>query len=339
MYELINSIDEIIKNVQVYLQILKEVEEGKIITPPVIERFHNFYYWYYLPDVDIFVPNNFLGYKNSAEEVYGPGKNEAKAKEARLRLEQFFDPIDEKEYKTYCIKLLEFVHKYKPHIKVPLKNIYEPNEISNNLFTKDKLDVKIDIPKYYYSNSQNSGVKAKTNLSASNNLLATKTTSQKSISGDKLGVINEAFRLILPVLAKYICEILIGEYKNNWWSKVLEMLKDENTKRKLPKECSNNNDECIERLDIPACLNIIESGWYEVFKNKMDDRQRTWAHALRDIRNYYEAHYTSKTIKTSSVEDISLELAIMIRFMQPIDTNVAEQISEIKRDFENKYKK
>jgi len=153
---------------------------------------------------------------------------------------------------------------------------------------------------------------------------------------DKLEVINRAFRLILPVLSKYIGKIL-KEKDNNWWRKyVLGKLKDENTKRKLPKEGSDN--EFIESLDIPACINIIECNWADVFKDKMDDRQRTWAHALYDIRNYYEAHYNTKTLTTSSVEDISLELAIMIRFMRPIDSDVAGQISEMRKAFENKFK-
>jgi len=153
---------------------------------------------------------------------------------------------------------------------------------------------------------------------------------------DKLEVINKAFRLILPVLAKYIGKILIEKDKNNWWKKyVLSKLKNEHTIRKLPKEGSD--DDCIESLDIPACLNIIECNWFDVFKDKMDDRQRTWAHALYDIRNYYESHYTTKTITTSSVEDISLELAIMLRFIRPIDVDVTDRIYEMKKVFENKF--
>jgi len=156
------------------------------------------------------------------------------------------------------------------------------------------------------------------------------------IKEDKLEVINKAFRLILPVLAKYIGRILIEKDKNNWWKKyVLSKLKNENTIRKLPKEGSD--DDCIESLDIPACLNIIECNWFDVFKDKMDDRQRTWAHALYDIRNYYESHYTTKTLTTSSVEDISLELAIMLRFIRPIDTDVTDRISEMRKELENKF--
>jgi len=156
------------------------------------------------------------------------------------------------------------------------------------------------------------------------------------VKEDKLEVINRAFRLILPVLAKYIGKILIEKDKNNWWKRyVLSKLKNEHTIRKLPKEGSD--DDCIESLDIPACLNIIECNWFDVFKEKMDDRQRTWAHALYDIRNYYESHYTTKTLTTSSVEDISLELSIMLRFIRPIDIDVTDQISEMIKVFENKF--
>jgi hypothetical protein len=153
---------------------------------------------------------------------------------------------------------------------------------------------------------------------------------------DKLEVISRAFKLILPVLARYIGEILLEKDKNNWWQKyVLGKLKNENTIRNLPREGSDNDR--IQSLDIPACLNIIECNWLDVFRNKMDDRQRTWAHALSDIRNYYEAHYTTKTLTKSSVEDISLELAIMIRFMRPIDADVTDRISEMRKVFENKF--
>ena len=154
---------------------------------------------------------------------------------------------------------------------------------------------------------------------------------------DKLEVISKAFRLILPILARYIGKILIKKDENNWWRKfVLGKLRDENTLRKLPKKGSD--DDYIESLDILACLNIIECNWVEVFRDIMDDRQRTWAHVLRDIRNYFEGHYTIKTLTTSSVEDISLELAIMIRFIRPIDTYVADRISEMKKALENKSK-
>jgi uncharacterized protein (UPF0305 family) len=154
---------------------------------------------------------------------------------------------------------------------------------------------------------------------------------------DKLEVINKALNLILPVLSRYICKILIKKDRNNWWKKfVIDKLKDVNTLRKLPKQGSD--DDFIDSLDIPACLNIIECNWIDVFRDKMDDRQRTWAHVLRDIRNYYQAHYTTKTLTTINAEDISLELAIMIRFIRPIDIYVTDRISEMKKVFENKFK-
>jgi hypothetical protein len=161
--------------------------------------------------------------------------------------------------------------------------------------------------------------------------------SQQIDKEDKLEIINRAFKLILPVLSKYICNILIEKDENNWWRKfILEKLKDENTIRKLKKEISD--DDRIENLDILACLNIIEYNWYDIFRDKMDDRQRTWVHVLRDIRNYHAAHYTTKTITTINADDISLELAIMLRFMRPIDIYVADRISEMKKAYENKFK-
>jgi len=211
----------------------------------------------------------------------------------------------------------------------------------NNIDSINKLVEKYGTSGEYkeIGNMRNGGIRAAINAYA--RFLEQKESEPEltstPLTEDKLEVLDRAFKLILPVLSRYICNILIEKDKNNWWRKyVLGKLKDVNTLRKLPKESSD--DDYIESLDIPACLNIIECNWLDVFRDKMDDRQRTWAHVLHDIRNYYQAHFNTKTIKNSSIDDISLELAIMLRFMRPIDTYVADRISEMKKVFENKYR-
>ena len=242
--------------------------------------------------------------------------------------------------KQYC-KFIDYISKHYSNQTRKTIDLYKINDIDSI----NKLVEKYETGGEYEETGKekNGGVRAAIKAYARflyqrNNINSDLPNGSQPIDKeDKLEVINKAFRLILPVLAKYIGKILIEKDRNNWWRiYVLNKLKDENTKRKLPKKGSD--DDYIESLDIPACLNLIECNWFDVFRDKMDDRQRTWAHVLRDIRNYFGAHFTTKTLNTSSVEDISLELAIMLRFMRPIDTYVADRISEMKKAFEKKYK-
>jgi hypothetical protein len=143
-----------------------------------------------------------------------------------------------------------------------------------------------------------------------------------------------AFMIILPVLSKYIAKILSKKNENNWWKKyVLDKLRET---RDLPQEGSK--EEYINELDISACLNIIIQNWDEIFKHEMDIHSRDLAFSLLSIRNKEGAHYTSKIIEKYNYKDVDYALSTIIHFMRPIDTNVSEQISEIKREFENKYK-
>jgi len=70
----------------------------------------------------------------------------------------------------------------------------------------------------------------------------------------------------------------------------------------------------------------------------MDIHSRDLAFTLLSIRNKEAAHYTTKLLSTYNYEDVDFALSTIIHFMRPIDTNVSEQISEIKKEFENKYK-
>jgi hypothetical protein len=143
-----------------------------------------------------------------------------------------------------------------------------------------------------------------------------------------------AFMIILPVLSKYIGRILLRRNENNWWKKyVLDKLRET---RDLPQ--NGSKEEYINELDISACLNIIIQNWDEIFKHEMDIHSRDLAFSLLGIRNKEGAHYTKKILETYSYEDVDHALHTIIHFMRPIDTNTANQISEIKREFENKYK-
>jgi hypothetical protein len=167
---------------------------------------------------------------------------------------------------------------------------------------------------------------------------------QQSISTEKFEFINIvnmnilpviSFMIILPTLSKYIGKILIKRNEGNWWKKyVLEKLRET---RDLPK--NGSKEEYINELDISACLSIIIQNWDEIFKHEMDIHSRDLAFILLSIRNKDVAHYTAKLLSTYNYEDVDFALSTIIYFMRPIDINVAEQISEIKQEFEKKYKK
>jgi len=168
-------------------------------------------------------------------------------------------------------------------------------------------------------------------------------TRQQSISLDKFEITSKinmnilpvlSFMIILPSLSKYIGKILLKRNENNWWKKyVLDKLRET---RNLPQ--NGAKEEYINELDISACLTIIIQNWDEIFMNEMDLHSRDLAHSLLSIRNKEAAHYTTKLLSTYNYEDVDWALNTIIYFMRPIDTNVADQISELKREFENKYK-
>lgn len=136
-------------------------------------------------------------------------------------------------------------------------------------------------------------------------------------------------------MAKYIGNVLSKNDQSNWWQVfVIKKLKD-NTAMNLPEKGSDG--ECIESLDIQCCLKIIINNWHDVFIKKLGKRHLTWAHELIDIRNE-ESHFTTKKLKTIKNGDINRALDTMERFMRPIEPDVANQISEMRKTFENKYK-
>jgi len=142
-----------------------------------------------------------------------------------------------------------------------------------------------------------------------------------------------SFMIILPVLSKYIGRILLERKEDNWRKKyVLEKLRET---RDLPQ--SGSDEEFINKLDISACLNIIIQNWDDIFKHKMDLHSRDLAHALIGIRNKEGAHYTTEILSKYNYEDVNYALNTIIHFMRPIDPNVADQISKINLEFENKY--
>jgi len=85
----VNGLNDIKDNVQEFLRILQEEKDNRII-----QLFCNFTYWYYFPNLKIFIPNIFLGYKNMAKIRYENLKRgETYGGNAKEALIPFFDEV------------------------------------------------------------------------------------------------------------------------------------------------------------------------------------------------------------------------------------------------------
>jgi len=146
-------------------------------------------------------------------------------------------------------------------------------------------------------------------------------------------IVKKAFMLMLPSLTEFVGNSLKTNDNKNWWKRYVIDNLHESIIRNLPKE--GTYEECINNLDIQACLNIIEKNWYDIFQHKLNKNLRTWAHELKDIRNDVEAHYTINKIKTFNIEDVERALDTMARFMNSINKDVADDISYIKKNMKN----
>jgi len=150
---------------------------------------------------------------------------------------------------------------------------------------------------------------------------------------DKSVIINIAFRKILPFLAEFICNSLREKDNKNWWKQYVISRLNENTTRNLPK--NGSYEECINCLDIQSCLNIIIMNWRDIFMDKFKKSMfLTYAHLIKDIRNDIDAHYTIKILNSLNDEDIKRYLDVIYVFMNPINKDVAEEITSFNYDYE-----
>jgi len=144
---------------------------------------------------------------------------------------------------------------------------------------------------------------------------------------DYIDIINKAFRSILFELVKYIGKILSEKDNKKWWEKyVLEKLK-ETTTRNLPK--NGTYDECINSLDIYACLLIIIANWEEIFKYKLECKL-SYIHELKEIRHDTEGHTTLQILRKINKEYMDRALDTMALLMDNIDKITSDKIRSMK---------
>ena len=86
--------------------------------------------------------------------------------------------------------------------------------------------------------------------------------------------VQQAFRVLHPLLAGYICQEMRREYQDNWWQEVLMTLSDQ--VRDLP---DDNGDYAtlMDSLDMANCLRLFDRKWNDLFKRKLSIDYRTWA--------------------------------------------------------------
>jgi hypothetical protein len=177
------------------------------------------------------------------------------------------------------------------------------------------------------------------NAKTTNSILIKKTKDsdlkEKLSPNNKHEILNRAFDFMLPVLPEFIGNVLQKKDKNTWWQNYVLNNLPPNAVRDLPK--NGMYDEYINKLDISLCLKTIIQNWQDIFKHIIKNIKFSWVHELIEIRNDV-SHWSTEKSTIYTFEFISHTLNVMKLFMSSIDTNVANQISEIKREFENKYK-
>lgn len=156
----------------------------------------------------------------------------------------------------------------------------------------------------------------------------------KLTSGIKHETLNKAFCFMQSVLPSFIGKTLQDKDEKRWWQNLVLKKLHINSIRDLPE--NGNYDEYIDNLDIPLCLKIIIENWHDIFKKIIKNIKFSWVHELLETRNDI-SHWTNEKAKKYSFDFIRHTLNAMRLFMQSIDLNTSVQISELIREFEDKY--
>jgi len=162
-YELIRDFSDIERNIQKFLRILEGKEEA--CYGEIIKKFSSFDYWYFIPILEIFIPNIFLGYRDCANKPYPKSPKEDYGMDggkARVQLKEYFNAVDENEYSGLHSELMIFAHKFEQKIKKKPKKgekigIFVLKNEYRNIFEKNLHD-----PGY---NDKKSGISMQQELS------------------------------------------------------------------------------------------------------------------------------------------------------------------------------
>ena len=141
---------------------------------------------------------------------------------------------------------------------------------------------------------------------------------------DNYTKVQQAFRILHPQLAGYVCQELRREYQDNWWQEVLMTLSDQ--VRDLPDD-NGNYAFLMDSLDIANCLRLFDRKWNDLFKRKLSIDYRTWAKELMGVRNKV-SHIGGADF---SEDDTWRALDTMACLCEAFDDEAAEEIRKMLR--------
>jgi len=151
---LVDSLGEVIENARRFQKIFLP----KYLNCKALERFSRFSHWYYLPDLEIFAPSKFIGYKNTSIKKYD-GTGNGGETEIRLtkwfvkvpkksqdftilstELERFAAKLDKKiSEKTYKLEGKGAIHILKDALTID----YDPFELNEEKYEEGKLLIRL----------------------------------------------------------------------------------------------------------------------------------------------------------------------------------------------------
>jgi hypothetical protein len=274
-FEPISCINDIKRNVQEFIRIIKEERDSV-----VIQRFKEFTYWYYFPEQKIFVPNKFLGYKNSAFETYNPSQGSGMdGTTAKKALEPYFKAVlnRNKQSSDLYSKLNEFTRKlgyglrkniFIFELKEQYYNIFNQTNISDKEQKNDS-SIKNDSPSEKYAilikaprpSSDNEKHTVKTN-GLSIRPIESDGSEDTSISTPSISSNNEINKYLNQVSSKLVrfLDRVLFNITNDWWKKnVINKLTD--SQRAMTRK---KNITSLKELDIAALLRVFEQNCYEI---------------------------------------------------------------------------
>lgn len=87
---LVDSLDEVKSNARAFRPFF---EQGQSASPYVYGNFRKFTHWYYFPDMDVFAPTQFIGYKETTLSDYD-GSGDGRRTQERLKAKQWFTAVE-----------------------------------------------------------------------------------------------------------------------------------------------------------------------------------------------------------------------------------------------------
>lgn len=140
-------------------------------------------------------------------------------------------------------------------------------------------------------------------------------------------LVQNGFRILLPVMSKFICREIKNKYRNNWWEEVQYEL---NYSYDLPD--SGTYDELVGSLDVANCIRLLNRNWVDTFQYLVNKSSKSWANELMGHRNIV-SHIGTKDLDQATAERA---LNTMYLLCNEIDHSEAERINELYKEIRSR---